>query len=50
MPIIMALLNGWVLPNEHFTGIWKCTVSSNELTYRTFRGLGQKTPLSLEPK
>ena len=36
-------VNGWVLPNEHFTGIWNRTTSNNELTYRTFRGLGQKS-------
>lgn len=27
-------VNGWVLPNEHFTGIWNCTTSNYELTYR----------------
>jgi DNA invertase Pin-like site-specific DNA recombinase len=35
-------VNGWVLLNGHFTGIWNSTTSGNELTYRTIRGLRQK--------
>jgi len=31
-------INGWESLNEHFTGIWNCTTSNNELIGRTFQG------------